>query len=119
MSNEIVEINYSTGNLSYEKVRTGVLQKREELVKQGYRCAWKCEPDLENRSKLQKGYTILDDTLITAFSKEGFIFTISIFTNSLRAKIHGSKEMPENNKDNATNLFQNLEEITGIHLKTE
>lgn len=117
---KIVDIEYGTGNLKWERVRIGVIQNKDRLIEMGYRCAWRGDLDLSaplNPSELrERGYLVLDDEVITSFDKEGLPFTITIFSKSQRAKIHGDNHTYQSKFNQVRRDFDKFAEITGIRL---
>lgn len=117
---KVIDVEYGTGNLRYDKVRTGVLKNKDKLVERGYKCAWTGDLDLsEDADKVElreRGYLSLDDCIITSFQKDGLPFTISISPRSRTAKIHGDNHIYQNEYFAVISDFKQFEEITGIHL---
>lgn len=117
---KVVDIEYGTGNLKYDRVRTGVLQNRDRLTEMGYRCAWKGDLDLGaplNPAELrERGYLVLDDCVLTSFDKEGLPFTITMFPKSQRAKIHGDNHVYKREFEQVRQDFDRFTETTGICL---
>jgi hypothetical protein len=117
---KIVDIEYGTGNLGYYKVRTGVLKNIDKLVEMGYKCVWSGDLDLSeklNPVELQKrGYIVIDDVLITSFEREGLPFTITIYTRSQKANIHGDNHVYQNEFAKVRQDYNAFEKVTGIHL---
>jgi len=117
---KVVDIEYGTGNLKYERVRTGVLQNKDKLTEMGYRCAWTGDLDLSaplNPLELkERGYLVLDDCVITSFDEKGLPFTISVFPKSQRAKINGNNHVYQNKLNQTKKNFDKFTEITGIRL---
>jgi len=117
---KVIDIEYGTGNLKFDRVRTGVLQNKDKLTEMGYKCAWTGDLDLGgnlNPAELrERGYLVLDDCVLTSFDKEGLPFTITMFPRSQRAKIHGDNHVYQNEFDQVKQDYDRFEEATGIHL---
>lgn len=123
----ITDIEYGTGNLRYDRVRTGVLQNKDRLTEIGYACAWTEDLDLSaplDNSELEKrGYYNNDqykseNFILTTFRLEKYNlpFAITIFPKSQRARIHGDNSIYGTEFDELRRELDVFEEVTGIHL---
>jgi len=117
---KVIDIEYGTGDLKFNRVRTGVIQNRDKLTEIGYKCAWTGDLDLSgdlNPAELrERGYLVLDDCVLTSFDREGLPFTITMFPKSQRAKIHGDNHIYQNEFNQVRQDYNRFEEATGIHL---
>lgn len=116
----IVDIEYQTGNLKLDTVRTGVLGNRDKLTEMGYECSWNGDLDLSaplNPLELhERGYSLAGDEVITSFQKGGLPFTVVVFTKSEIAKIHGDNHVYQSELDGVRKEFDRFREVTGINL---
>jgi len=119
----VIDIEYKTGYLKYNKVRKGIIQNKDKLIENGYHCSWNQDIDLNTELTSQagdnKGYIVLDNVIITSMAKDGLPITISIFRNSQRAQVHGDNHVYENEFDIVKKDFEKLGELTGVYLKVK
>ena len=118
--NKLIDIEYRTGNLKYDKVRTGVLQNKDRLTELGYRCAWTEDLDLSaelNPAELrERGYSVAWNGVLTTFDREWLPFIITIFPKSQRAKLYGVNQIYQSEFNQVRQDLNGFEEVTGIRM---
>jgi hypothetical protein len=121
--NQVIDIEYMTGYLNYDKIRKGIIQNRDKLIENGYTCSWTQDidlnSDLDANKNPDKGYIVLDDVVITSLMRDGLPITISIFRKSQRAKVHGDNHVYQNEFEDVKQDFAKFAELTGINLKVK
>ncbi|MBN1175120.1 hypothetical protein JXA48_00605 [Candidatus Woesearchaeota archaeon] len=114
---QMTTIMYDSPYLSYDAVRKGLIQNREKLISAGYKCNWNSDLDM-NRVAFQDltpyGFVNTDQTVKTAFSKNGFSFPIEIYKSTHGAQIHHSFSIPKNQIPELRLVLNELESISGI-----
>jgi hypothetical protein len=111
-----IQIQYTTGNLDIETVKTRVLQREKELSKRGYNCHWKGDLDPANPQQ-GKGYANLGGIITTPFEKNGLAFLVSISPEEGIAQINGDEEIDETKYDQVRKELDEFEAVTGIHFE--
>ena len=121
--NNVIDIEYTTGYLKYDKVRTGIIQNKDKLIENGYYCSWTEDIDLNKdltaSAEDNKGYIDLDNVIITSFMKDGLPITINIYKKSHRAQVHGNNHVYVNEFEDVKKDFAKLGDLTGVYLKVK